>query len=137
MPEKVELLERLKAQIKSLKEGNHNSGTMQIMIANIEQAIVSGQVTWEQLNTSELELEIILKKKIRQEKGIESETKNFLEYWQEYYAGKKDVQCKLLSEFRLVKKALDERRITPDDLLPEFPPHEFFVLDRLLSEQVK
>ncbi len=135
MPEQIALLGKLKVQLDSIKSGKHNLGTMEIMANSIMGAVKNEQISWEKLGTSETELKKILKEKSRKESGVEPIIKKFIALWNEYSSGKKDCLEDLLAEFTLIKKALGERKIQPNDLMPEFPPHEYFKLDGLLSEQ--
>ena len=122
----------LKARIISLRSGNHNLQTAQLIVAKIYEAINSSQVTLEQLGTSKEELDKI----IQQKQFYNPEVVKFLELWKAHNQGK-DVLDQLLPEFLKIKKALTEKRICPADLQPAFPASEYFYLENLLESKNK
>ena len=155
MPEKSHEFDPdvIRARVNSLKSGRHNAQTARITIWKIKEAVTKGYVTWEQLGVSEEQLVYILQQKIQAEgmelrasdnaqgkKSLEKKTlirfqiDRFIKVWNEYSAGNQNVLLSLLFEFREIKQMLMEGEITPANLMPDFPPGEYFSLNELLEK---
>jgi len=143
----------LQARVKSIKEGNHNAETARIILWKIKEAVIKAYVTWAQLGTSEEELTQILQQKMQAEgmrqRALKDSRENellkkktligfqvgkFKKVWKEYSTGNQKVLLDLLFEFREIKQMLMVGEITPADLIPDFPPGEFFPLNELLEK---
>ncbi len=123
-------LKILQASLISLRTLNHSPQTAGVLLERINQAVQSGDISWDELGTCHKEL-IDLEKEIFRKSAI----RNLLVDWQALEAGKIN-SLDLLDSFKAVENLLVKGLITYKELAP-YNVDDFMKLKSLLRNQVK
>ena len=115
----TQLADLLKAKVTTLRKGDLNLKSMQLMADTIFLAIENQEVSWEEIGISNYDLEVILKEKLKQE---------FVGLFFAYQRGQKTA-ADLRDLFALVAQAITKGQLAFSDLAP-FDCNAFFALKK-------
>jgi hypothetical protein len=117
-------IERLRVQVKTLKEGDLNLASMLFIADAIFQALNNEKANWEVLGTNKFEINSLLNEQLKKE---------FLSLFQEYQAGSKQL-ADLIWHFKQIAEKINRAQLSFKELEP-FTCSDFFSLKAAMRNQ--